>query len=269
MTCKVFALVVAWVSPPRAAPPAVCSCSPHRGRARPRPLCGRTRRGGAGSGRSRSRVTRSGIGVRCWSPTDTRGSMQGRPTYRRESSPPRRSPSRWKPCAPSGANGAARRRIDCGSQCVIEWGCVVLRARGHPRRSRARLAAGLDCPRRGCPGLDVSRWSVHRRACQLPARCHSACVRRTITSSHALARHPGEARFRLARAEGDGIAVRPRSRVRLPREGERASAGRRRGDHQGRRCWDVSFELGRPAPPRADRRRRDRLRGPDERPGRR
>ncbi len=110
--------------------------------------------------------------------------------------------------------------VDCGGQCVIEWGCTILRARGvsddHERTwllASMALVGGvrdwtfLIGPSIGLTNLQRVPLIVR------PAEDHL---------THALTRHPGEARFRLVRAEAIASRFDIGPEFDVPRAGERA-----------------------------------------------
>ena len=110
--------------------------------------------------------------------------------------------------------------VDCGGQCVIEWGCTILRARGvsddHERTwllaSMALVGGVRDWTFLIGPSLGLTNLQRAPLIAR-PAEDHL---------THALTRHPGEARFRLVRAEAIASRFDIGPEFDVPRAGERA-----------------------------------------------
>ena len=110
--------------------------------------------------------------------------------------------------------------VDCGGQCVIEWGCTILRARGvsddHERTwllaSMALVGGVRDWTFLIGPSIGLTNLQRVPLIAR-PAEDHL---------THALTRHPGEARFRLVRAEAIASRFDIGPEFDVPRAGERA-----------------------------------------------
>jgi len=108
---------------------------------------------------------------------------------------------------------SVRRQSDCAGNCVLEWGCIVLRARKvSDERDRLWLLASVALAE------GVRDWSF----LQTPLAPSLSRAAEGGHLAHALARHPNEPRFRLARAAAIASRFDTTTELDLPKAGELA-----------------------------------------------